>query len=362
MNSYIYTGIFSVENNVCLVDIFISADEIELLELCKQIKKHLLETESAWKFPKDFITLCQHNVIDLYNVAIYLVCKNPKVVFESKEFLELGEDHLISLLKSDDLRLDEIEIWDYLVKWGIKNSNYILTGDLTNWNPTDFVELEKTIHNCIPHIRFSQMSLHELRSIKIKYKTILPDLSDEIFSTLDPRHDLLQKRVSAYPFDSKIIDAKDATLIATWIDNKQGMPYHFKEIPFKFECIYRASEESFSINKFHENCDNKGPTVVIIKVRNSGEIIGGYNPLDWRSVKLTNNENRLLPSNIYNNYRCKTSKSFIFSLLSFSKGAIPRLSRISTKNEAIIWCNNKGPCFGSQDLWIQNNSSRGSAS
>ncbi|KAF0558234.1 btb/poz domain-containing protein 19-like [Gigaspora margarita] len=60
--------------------------------------------------------------------------------------------------------------------------------------------------------------------------------------------------------------------------------------------------------------------------------------------------------------KCKTSKSFIFSLLSFSKGAIPRLSRISTKNEAIIWCNNKGPCFGSQDLWIQNNSSRGSAS
>ncbi|CAG8622425.1 22813_t:CDS:2, partial [Gigaspora margarita] len=303
MNSYIYTGIFSVENNVSLVEIFISADEIELLELCKQLKKTLLETESAWKLPKDFIMLCQHNDTDLYNVAFDLVCKNPKVVFESKEFLEMGEDHLIHLLKSDDLRLDEIEIWGYLVKWGMKNSDFILTDDLTKWNQTDFAELEKTIHNCIPHIRFFQMSLYELRSIKTKYRNILPDLSDEIFRNLDPRHGLLQKRVSAYPFDSKIIDAKDAALIATWIDNKQGMPY-----------------------------------------------------------QLINDGDRTLPSNVYNNYKCKTSKSFIFSLLSFSRGAIPRISRISTKNEAIIWCNNKGPCFGSQDLWIQNNSSRRSAS
>ncbi|CAG8563253.1 2647_t:CDS:2 [Gigaspora margarita] len=132
-----FLRIFSVENNVSLVEIFISADEIELLELCKQLKKTLLETESAWKFPKDFIMLCQHNDTDLYNVALDLVCKNPKA----------------------------------------------------------------------------------------KYRNILPDLSDEIFHNLDPRHGLLQKRVSAYPFDSKIIDAKDAALIATWIDNKQGMPY-----------------------------------------------------------------------------------------------------------------------------------------
>ncbi|CAG8755926.1 34966_t:CDS:1, partial [Racocetra persica] len=134
-----------------------------------------------------------------------------------------------------------------------------------------------------------------------RYKDILPDLSDEVFPNLDPRHDLLQKRVSAYPFDSEIINAKDAALIASWIDNKQETPYRFKDIPFKFDLIYRASQENFSISKFHEKCDNKGPTVVIIKVLNSEEIIGGYNPLDWRSnVELTNDRNRLL-SNVYNN-------------------------------------------------------------
>ncbi|CAG8661742.1 9124_t:CDS:2, partial [Racocetra fulgida] len=128
-----------------------------------------------------------------------------------------------------------------------------------------------------------------------RYKDILPDLSDEVFRNLDPRHDLLQKRVSAYPFDSKIINAKDAALIASWIDNKQKTPYCFKDIPFKFNLIYRASQENFSISN---------------------------------NVELTNNRD-WLPSNGYNNnYRC----------------------------------NDKGPCFGLQDLWIQNNSSRRSAS
>ncbi|CAG8830806.1 42698_t:CDS:1, partial [Gigaspora margarita] len=42
-------------------------DEIELYEISQHIKKSLLETKSAWKFPKDFITICEHDAfIDLY--------------------------------------------------------------------------------------------------------------------------------------------------------------------------------------------------------------------------------------------------------------------------------------------------------
>ncbi|CAG8552876.1 25096_t:CDS:2, partial [Gigaspora rosea] len=147
--------------------------------------------------------------------------------------------------------------------------------------------------------------------------------------------------------------AKDAALIATWIDKKQGMPYRFKDIPFEFELIYQASRENFSIDKFHESCDDKGPTVVIIKVRNSNEIIGGYNPLYWYENDLMR-RNRSNIFNNSNNYKFKkTSKSFIFSL---SNGKIPRLSRVSSPKEAIAWCVSKGPCFGFQDLWIGSNS------
>ncbi|CAG8463240.1 21124_t:CDS:2, partial [Gigaspora rosea] len=141
-----------------------------------------------------------------------------------------------------------------------------------------------------------------------------------------------------------------ASLIASWIDKKQGMQYRFKDIPFEFKLIYQASRENFSVNKFHMNCDFKGPTIVTIKIRNSNEIIGGYNPLDWGE----NNEN--------NDYDFKkSSKSFIFSLFSLNNGAIPRLSSISYQKEAIVWSSARGPCFGFKDLWIENNSSQRSA-
>ncbi|CAB4387696.1 unnamed protein product [Rhizophagus irregularis] len=75
--NHIYSGTFSIENNGSLVDVIIASDELELLEIYQQLEKHLLENESDWKFPKDFITLCQFRHDDhfsnLYQVAIDLV-------------------------------------------------------------------------------------------------------------------------------------------------------------------------------------------------------------------------------------------------------------------------------------------------
>ncbi|CAG8671061.1 4796_t:CDS:2, partial [Racocetra fulgida] len=230
INSYIYTGEFSDNNNVDLLDIFIAADEIQLNEVKQKVEKRLLETESAWKFPRDFITI--YGLIE-------------------KGFQALSDP---------------------------------------------------------------------------KPKSNLP------------------KRELAYSFDSNIIEAKDAALIASWIDKKQGMPYRFNDMPFEFKLIYRASRENFSVDTFHKNCDYVGPTVVIIKVRNSNEIIGGYNPLDW-------SEN----DDYYNHEFKPTSKSFVFSLFSLSNGAIPRVSCVSSQKEAITWCTSRGPCFGFKDLWIEEN-------
>ncbi|GBC10235.1 hypothetical protein RclHR1_09460008 [Rhizophagus clarus] len=104
LKNYIYLGKISVDNNeISLVDILIASDELGLLELYQQLEKRLLENESAWKLPKDFITLCQHDRLSsLYQVAVGLVCKNPKFFFKSKEFSNMKEEHLIQILKHDE--------------------------------------------------------------------------------------------------------------------------------------------------------------------------------------------------------------------------------------------------------------------
>src|SRR2546421_4733250 len=114
----------SVNNNISLVDIIVAADDFGLPKVIQQLEKHLSQNETAWKFPKDFITISQHDQFpNLVKYALESVCKNPKVVFESECFIQMKEATFIQLLKCNDLRLEEIEIWEYLVEWGIKNTD-----------------------------------------------------------------------------------------------------------------------------------------------------------------------------------------------------------------------------------------------
>ena len=54
-------------------------------------------------------------------------------------------------------------------------------------------------------------------------------------------------------------------------------------LPYKFELLLRGSRDGFSPKTFHELCDNKINTVTFIKVKGTGEILGGYNPTTWKS-------------------------------------------------------------------------------
>ena len=54
---------------------------------------------------------------------------------------------------------------------------------------------------------------------------------------------------------------------------------------FQWRLCYRASVHGWSSKDFHTRCDNKGPTVTIVKV---GEcIFGGYTDQNWKGNKHT---------------------------------------------------------------------------
>ena len=48
----------------------------------------------------------------------------------------------------------------------------------------------------------------------------------------------------------------------------------------KWKLIYRASEHEYTAESFHEFCDDKGPTLVVIK-SSDGWIFGGYTTQSW---------------------------------------------------------------------------------
>jgi hypothetical protein len=64
--------------------------------------------------------------------------------------------------------------------------------------------------------------------------------------------------------------------------------------------LYRASDFYFSINEFHNRCDDIPHTVTVLK-NEFGKVLGGYTPLVWNS-----NKKNWSPD--------KEHKTFIFSL------------------------------------------------
>jgi hypothetical protein len=108
---------------------------------------------------------------------------------------------------------------------------------------------------------------------------------------------------------------------------------------YEFKLILRGSRDGFSPNKFHEVCVNKFHTVSIIKVKDSNEILGGYNPITWN----------------FNNNCGITNNSFIFSFKNNDNIENHILSRIRDQKFAIFNNPNYGPSFGNGDIILSLN-------
>ena len=83
---------------------------------------------------------------------------------------------------------------------------------------------------------------------------------------------------------------------------------------------------------FHKHCDNKGPTLIIIKTT-SNRIFGGFTPLNW-------NNN----SDFYDN----TKRTFVFSLNLMKKYELKTsaISAIDNARNSINYGDCYGPTFG----------------
>ncbi|CAG8598657.1 11890_t:CDS:2 [Ambispora leptoticha] len=144
--------------------------------------------------------------------CLNIISEEPHMIFEANDFLSLEESVLVSILKRDDLGMDEIEIWNSIIKWGTGNTLSLSKEPVSKWTPENFAALEKTLHQCIPLIRYSDISSTDYFEKVMPYRKIIPkDMKTEILgyhlkdSTPQPIKILPPRSGS---FDSKIINLK----------------------------------------------------------------------------------------------------------------------------------------------------------
>ncbi|CAG8442709.1 5381_t:CDS:2 [Dentiscutata heterogama] len=127
---------------------------------------------------------------------------------------------------------------------------------------------------------------------------------------------------------STVITTEHVKEILSWIDP------HNAQLEFKL--ILRASRDGYKKDTFYSKCKDIAHTVVVLKVKKSGEILGGYNPFTWEEIK-------------GKKYK-ETHRSFIFSLKNGQFNST--LSRVKDKERAICCKEGFGPSFGYLDLYM----------
>ncbi|GES80777.1 carbohydrate-binding module family 13 protein [Rhizophagus clarus] len=338
---YIYGGKLSVEKYDIpdLLKILVTANELNLQELSNYLQSFLVKNNASW-IEQNFNLVYQtsfetDSFPELQKYCNTIISKKPDKIFKSFDFSLIPEKVLISIIQSDDLRMGEIRVWEHVLKWGIAQ-NSELPSDFANFSKNDFNILKNTIQKCIPFIRFYNLTSKEFSDKVIPCRKVLPkELYMDLLKTflnLHPGSRPNGKLKLRNNVGSKIITSQHIELISKWID-KLDVTDELSS-SYEFKLLLCGSRDGFSIKKFHEKCDNKSHTVIIAKVKNSNKILGGYNPVEWKST---------------DGYS-STKDSFIFSFEDSINIENYILSRVKNEGYAIWNGQNYGPYFGNDDL------------
>ncbi|RIB05829.1 hypothetical protein C2G38_2253588 [Gigaspora rosea] len=304
---YIYGGIISLEefDAQFIFDLLLVTDELLFGELTEIIETHLIESNAHWlrsHFSHIYKSSFENkNLKKLQKWCNDIVAKYPNLIFDSENFVFLKEDALISLIQRDDLQMEEIKIWNNVIKWGIAQ-NTGLPSDLGDWSCENFMTLNSTLKNCLPFIRYFQISADDAFNNIWPYSHILEkklwkDLSGKfMFNNYKISSIVLPPRTiskpdlpnrSMEPF-SAVINEEHTAEIASWID-KTTTAYSTTNNPYEFKLLLRGSRDGFNRKSFWNLCNLKENTITVINIKisdNIERIISGYNPITWDRSKI----------------------------------------------------------------------------
>src|SRR5256886_13193932 len=337
---FIYCGNIELKNlqGPDVLKLLIAVDELNIQQLISHIQEFLIEhqTEFLHQNPAGILeTVYQHETFtDLWSFCLEKICEEPKILFNSDKFINLKAPLLELLLKRDDLNVDETEIWESLLKWGVARQN--MKNDPTKWSKEDVTKIERELYKFIPLIRFYDIEPTDFFYKVYCYKDILPQdlihdlLEFYIVPNMKPKTNVAPSRKSNLRFsNSTLIQSKHIPLFASWIDRKDSSHYNNKNIPYDFKLLYNSSRDGFDAASFHRNCDNKGATIWVAKIQGLTQLIGGYNPLDWSGHGSKT-----------------TTDSFLFNFTDEKNISTAKLGYVKDPSSAVYCYNDQGPHMG----------------
>ncbi|EXX71838.1 hypothetical protein GLOIN_2v1782178 [Rhizophagus irregularis DAOM 181602=DAOM 197198] len=336
---FIYCGKIDLTNfrGPELLKLLMAVDELNIQTLVTCVQKHLInDKEFLQENFMEILQMVYHN--ELFTGLLNYCLEEIDTIFNSDKIINLEAPLLEFLLKQDDLNLDEIEIWDGLIKWGLAQEK--LNRDTSKWNKNDVIIFKRILYKFIPLIRFYGIPSEDyINKVKPYEEVLSKELREEISKFhLDPEYEPTSNLLPRRFIGSTLINRKHITLFINFIDRK-NIDTDYNKNPYKFNLLYRASRDGNTATSFHAKCDNKGATIVVAKIKNSEQIIGGYNPLFWDS----------------NSSDKSTNDSFIFSFSDKNNLRNVHVAYSNGSQYSVRGYSHCGPLFGLNDLYINYN-------
>ncbi|RGB42987.1 hypothetical protein C1646_661813 [Rhizophagus diaphanus] len=291
---YYYTGKYSLEdasNQIYMIDFLDAADELNLVELLEPIKEYIIHNK---------VKLVQQNYVKIYNASIKyegfgviqeyceeLICKSPELMFESNDF-HLIDESLLNIVIKKELAYKEIEIFNYVINWGMKQRPQI-NSKISELTQEDYEELKNRLHELLKHIRLFTLTSDEFYNViwplrKLFSNDLIVKLVEYHLCTKDDTLivDSLTRRPTKN-LNSDIISLKQTNIILNWIYNNDNKIEHNILNNYNLELINRGSWDGMNLHTFCNMCYFKTSTLIVIKLEGSDIVVGGYNPKTWNS-------------------------------------------------------------------------------
>jgi len=150
---YIYCGSVNLADYgiPTILDFLVAADELVLEELIDYLQTYLIEQHSD-NLKENFASLHQivfehDSFTKLHDFCAKFTVAQPEAIFKSKDFHSLKESLLLSILKRDDLAMEEVEIFEHVIEWGIAQTS--LPKELEQWQDEQFQTLQNVLQECL---------------------------------------------------------------------------------------------------------------------------------------------------------------------------------------------------------------------
>ena len=128
-----------------------------------------------------------------------------------------------------------------------------------------YIETQNISEESLYHVNNSIALLNDLDVAHCNDSSILLMISRYFF-----------KNPSQFLPDTQLVDSHYDSYLREWLGSD-----------YKWKLLYRASEHGYTSESFHNYCNDKGPTLIVIK-SSGGWIFGGYTTESWSGYGIYN--------------------------------------------------------------------------